>query len=59
MLGHLYQWGKGVPQNDRRAAKLLQQAADAGDAAAQSEYGMMLHKGQGVDQDRRAPWSTG
>ena len=21
MLGHLYQWGKGVPQNDRRAAK--------------------------------------
>ena len=52
MLGHLYQWGKGVPQNDRRAAKLLQQAADAGDAAAQSEYGMMLHKGQGVDQDQ-------
>ena len=52
MLGHLYQWGKGVPQNDRRAAKWLQQAADAGNPKAQNEYGIMLHKGQGVDQDQ-------
>jgi len=52
LLGHLYQWGKGVPQNDRRAAKWLQQAADAGNPKAQNEYGIMLHKGQGVDKDQ-------
>ena len=52
MLGHLYQWGKGVPQNDRRAAKWLQQAADAGNPKAQNEYGALLYTGQGVDQDQ-------
>ena len=47
-----YVMGKGgFPQNDRRAAKWMQRAADADYAAAQVEYGCMLMEGCGVDKD--------
>ena len=47
-----YMWGmNGVAQNLTRAAELLQEAADAGHAAAQQSLGDCYAEGQGVIQD--------
>ena len=50
-LGWIYAKGKGVPQNDKTAAKWFRLSAEQGDADAQYNLGLMYGKGQGVIQD--------
>lgn len=50
-LGHLYDWGRGVRQDDREALKWYRKAADLGDADGQVWLGGMYSKGQGVPQN--------
>jgi TPR repeat protein len=46
-----YFTGKGVAQDDARAAALYQEAADMGDARAMHNLGFMYAEGRGVPQD--------
>lgn len=53
-LGEMYFFGDpaaGVPQDHGLAAQHFQEAANAGDALAQANYGMLLANGFGVPQD--------
>jgi TPR repeat protein len=53
-LGEIYFFGNPaahVPADHGLAAQFFRQAADAGDALAQANYGMLLANGMGVDQD--------
>jgi len=47
-----------IKPNSKRAAELLAQAADAGIAAAQADYGLMVYQGNGVarSQEQAAEW---
>jgi hypothetical protein len=47
----MYQNGQGVAQDDVEAARWYRNAADQGEAAAQSGLGIMYQNGQGVPQD--------
>ena len=51
LLGDMYYYGEGVPQNYVEAATWYRQAADQGDPDAQASLGYMYYKGQGVAQD--------
>jgi uncharacterized protein len=51
-LGRAYEDGKGVAQNDARAAELFRQSADQGNAQAQNSLGVMYALGRGVQQDK-------
>ena len=51
MLGERYFLGKGVPQNEKEAAKWYHLAAEQGHAQAQYELGVMYDNGQGVPQN--------
>lgn len=56
-LGEMYFFGDplaGVPQDHGQAAQHFQEAANAGDALAQANYGILLANGFGVPQDHQA-----
>jgi len=50
-LGHLYHYGKGVPQDYQEAVRWFWLAAEQGYQIAQFNLGFMYDKGQGVPQD--------
>jgi TPR repeat protein len=51
-LGWMYQNGRGVPQNDRKAIKWYRKAAESGNLAkAQDNLGWMYQHGRGVPQN--------
>jgi uncharacterized protein len=51
-LGRAYEDGKGVAQDDARAAELFRKSADQGNAQAQNSLGVMYALGRGVQQDK-------
>ena len=51
LLGAMYAFGDGVPQDYAEAAKWYRKAADQGDARAQYNLGEMYAEGRGVPQD--------
>ncbi|MGC2698226.1 MAG: tetratricopeptide repeat protein [Candidatus Angelobacter sp.] len=51
-LGRAYEDGKGVAQDDTRAAEWFRKAADQGNAQAQNSLGVMYALGRGVSRDR-------
>ena len=65
-LGHAYDDGNGVPQNDELAAKWYRKAAEQGNPEAQNILGNMYRAGRGVDRNkeeavswyRRAAWQN-
>jgi TPR repeat protein len=50
-LAQLYQEGRGVPQDYRKASELYEKAAARGNALAQVNLGWLYHEGKGVPQD--------
>ena len=50
-LGHMYELGRGVPQDSAEAVKWYRKAAEQGHAAAQYDLGLMYASGLGVPQD--------
>jgi len=50
-VGHMYETGRGVAQNDAEAAKWYRLAADQGNAEAQNNLGALYAKGRGVPRD--------
>lgn len=50
-LGAAYFAGRGVPQDDKRAAYWYEKAANAGDPFAQNQIGYFYHAGIGVTRD--------
>ncbi len=50
-LGHMYENGQSVPQDDAEAVKWYRKAAEQGDAEAQFNLGFMYGQGHGVAQD--------
>ncbi len=58
MLGWMYAYGQGVPQDYNQAASWYRKAADQGDAGAQTNLGLAYANGQGVSQDynQAASW---
>lgn len=58
LLGMLYHYGKGGPQNDVQAGKILQKAAEQGDSLSQYYLGELYNYGKGVPQDYKqaAKW---
>ena len=53
-LGNRYREGDGVEKDPSRAAELLSEASDLGDAQAASSLGYMLMVGEGIPADRPA-----
>lgn len=51
LLGFLYEYGKGVPQNYVLAAQWYTCAAEQGEATAQYLLGLLYDKGHGVRRD--------
>ncbi|ABS67348.1 tetratricopeptide repeat protein [Xanthobacter versatilis] len=51
LLGFLYEYGKGVPQNYVAAANWYASAAEQGEATAQYLLGLLYDKGHGVPRD--------
>lgn len=51
LLGFLYEYGKGVPQNYLAAANWYACAAEQGEATAQYLLGLLYDKGHGVPRD--------
>lgn len=52
MLGHMYEYGEGVPKDAAQALIWLKKAADQGNASAQFKVGYLYDIGEGVPQDR-------
>jgi TPR repeat protein len=50
-LAHMYEKGEGVERDGSTAVKLLQLAADEGDAGALGHMGMRYARGEGVPRD--------
>jgi len=50
-LGHMYEFGIGVPRDCAEALKWYRLAADQGDANAQNSLGVKHLSGEGVPQD--------
>ena len=50
-LGIMYEFGKGVAQDDAEAVKWYRLAAEQGDAHGQYSLGLMYELGRGVAQD--------
>jgi TPR repeat protein len=48
LLGFMYEYGRGVPQNAVVAVQWYQCAAEQGHPSAQYQLGLMYDKGQGV-----------
>ena len=51
LLGFMYEYGRGVPQDYVLAAEWYIRGAEQGDPAAQYLLGLMYDKGRGVPQD--------
>ena len=51
-LGNMYDFGEGVPEDDKEAVKWYRKAAEQGDADAQNNLGVMHYFGEGVPQDK-------
>src|SRR5262245_38103655 len=51
MLGWMYEWGEGVPQDYVQALLWYEKAAAQGFAPAQTKLGALYKKGRGVPQD--------
>ena len=51
VLGMMYNYGQGVPQNDKEAVRLFGLAAAQGGAYAQGALGVMYESGRGVVQN--------
>src|ERR1035441_9834041 len=51
LLGGMYSYGRGVPQDYTEAARWYRSAAEQGEASAQYSLGRAHYKGQGVPQD--------
>jgi TPR repeat protein len=51
-MGRAYEDGKGVPQDDDRAAEWFRKSAEQGNAQAQNSMGVMYAQGRGVQGDR-------
>jgi len=51
ILGFMYEHGRGVPQDFRRAAKWYYRAAEQGEPHGQHFLGLLYDKGFGVKQD--------
>ena len=47
-MGVMYDFGRGVPQDDREAVSWYRKAAEQGAAMAQHNLGVMYSKGEGV-----------
>ena len=58
MLGHMYQIGQGVPQDNAEALRLFHEAADQGDTGAMQLLGFTYDHGIGVPRDyvKSAKW---
>jgi len=54
LIGHMYDWGLGVPQDYAVAVEWYRKAADQGLAQAQYKLGVSCAKGRGVSQDDAA-----
>ena len=51
MLGYMYRYGQGVPQDFEQARYWYRLAADQGHARAQNNLGVMYRQGLGMPQD--------
>lgn len=51
LLGGMYYFGQGVPQDYREASKWTRMAAEQGHATAQERLGRMYREGQGVPEN--------
>ncbi|MGO3641678.1 MAG: tetratricopeptide repeat protein, partial [Psychrobacter sp.] len=49
---HMYETGKGVELNDKKAAEWYLKAANQDIAEAQNSLGLMYFEGRGVEQDK-------
>ena len=50
-LGALYDYGKGVPEDDAKAVYWYRKAAEQGSVAGQHYLGLMYAKGEGIPED--------
>jgi TPR repeat protein len=50
-LGVMFQYGRGVPENDAEAVRWYRLAADQGDARAQNYLGRMYDNGEGIAEN--------
>jgi len=51
VLGFMYHFGEGVPQDDAQAAQWMRKAAEQGNAAAEASLGGMYLEAQGVPKN--------
>jgi len=51
LLGNLYQYGRGVPQDTQEALRWLRKAAEGGYVPAQFNLGTIFSEGQGLTPD--------
>ncbi|MGH7239728.1 MAG: TonB family protein, partial [Candidatus Saccharimonadales bacterium] len=54
MLGHMYEYGEGVPKDDTQALFWLKKSANQGFVKAQFKVGYVYDTGEGVAQDHEA-----
>ena len=52
LLGYMYQFGDGVPEDDTEAVKWFRKAAEQGYDAAQYDLAGMYYAGRGVPKDK-------
>ena len=59
-LGFMYEYGKGVPEDNKEAVKWYTLAAEQGNARAQANLGFMYEYGKGVPEDNKeaVKWYT-
>mgnify|MGYP000046908671 CR=1 FL=1 len=50
-LGVIYDYGEGVPENDKEAVKWYRKSAEQGNAKAQGNLGVRNGKGEGVPEN--------
>jgi len=50
-LGYMYDYGKGIPENDVQAAHWYRKAAEQGVVEAQYKIGSIYYKGEGVPRN--------
>lgn len=51
LVGQMYDFGQGIPQDDVEALKWYQRAAEAGNAKGQYQTGVLYFRSQGVPQN--------
>ena len=58
-LGHMYDYGLGVPEDDKAAVKWYTLASEQGLAISQYSLGIMYAQGFGVPKDAKVPPVSG